>query len=289
MKKPKQNILYLILAASFLLSTGCTDEPSVLPVAEGAPLTVTAEIGTTDYSSTRAVALNSYDRSDFIAGDRINVACSRNDVQLASSGYTLNTAAGAWEVTTGSSGLGFLPATTCRASFPVAYDGIRTDQSTADGSAFLRSNYLLTPEVSVSGAEVNFTGDDAFGHENVKLTLKFQGSGSVSLPAFSRIILQASGLRTGGATTVETIYPFRPDTSQHSWCAVIYPRSADTDITVTVIDEYSVTYKVVLRCGMQKSTSYTYTLKFRNDILVPVGDAEIKRWDLKVRHTGGFD
>ena len=58
---------------------------------------------------------------------------------------------------------------------------------------------------------------------------------------------------------------------------------------MTVIDEYSVTYKVVLRCGMQKSTSYTYTLKFRNDILVPVGDAEIKRWDLKVRHTGGFD
>ena len=86
MKKPKQNILYLILAASFLLSTGCTDEPSVLPVVEGTPLTVTAEIGTTDYSSTRAVALNSYDRSDFIAGDRINVACSRNDVQLASSG-----------------------------------------------------------------------------------------------------------------------------------------------------------------------------------------------------------
>lgn len=71
MKKPKQNILYLILAASFLLSTGCTDEPSVLPVVEGTPLTVTAEIGTTDYSSTRAVALNSYDRSDFIAGDRI--------------------------------------------------------------------------------------------------------------------------------------------------------------------------------------------------------------------------
>lgn len=66
------------------------------------------------------------------------------------------------------------------------------------------------------------------------------------------------------------------------------PRAADTDITVTVMDEYSVTYKVVLRCAMQKSTSYTYTLKLRNDILVPVGNAEIEAWDLKVRYTGGF-
>lgn len=289
MTKLKQYILHFILVASFLAVVSCTDEQSVLPVAEGTPLTVTAEIGTRDSPSTRAVALNSYDRSDFIAGDGINVVCSRNGVQLASSGYTLNAAATAWAVTTGSPGLGFLPATTCRASFPVAYDGIRADQSAADGSAFLRSNYLLTPEVSVSGAEVNFTGDNAFGHGNVKLTLKFQGSGGVSLPAFSSITLQASGLRTGDATKVETIYPFRPDTGQHSWCAVIYPRAADTDITVTVMDEYSVTYKVVLRCAMQKSTSYTYTLKLRNDILVPVGNAEIEAWDLKVRHTGGFD
>ena len=127
MTKLKQYILHFILVASFLAVVSCTDEQSVLPVAEGTPLTVTAEIGTTDSPSTRAVALNSYDRSDFIAGDGINVVCSRNGVQLASSGYTLNAAATAWAVTTGSPGLGFLPATTCRASFPVAYDGIRAD------------------------------------------------------------------------------------------------------------------------------------------------------------------
>ena len=250
---------------------------------------MTAEIGTTDSPSTRAVALNSYDRSDFIAGDGINVVCSRNGVQLASSGYTLNAAATAWAVTTGSPGLGF-PA---RHHLPRLLSGSLRwypCRSVRCGWKCFSTEQLSSYSGSFCfGAEVNFTGDNAFGHGNVKLTLKFQGSGGVSLPAFSSITLQASGLRTGDATKVETIYPFRPDTGQHSWCAVIYPRAADTDITVTVMDEYSVTYKVVLRCAMQKSTSYTYTLKLRNDILVPVGNAEIEAWDLKVRHTGGFD
>lgn len=43
MTKLKQYILHFILVASFLAVVSCTDEQSVLPVAEGTPLTVTAE------------------------------------------------------------------------------------------------------------------------------------------------------------------------------------------------------------------------------------------------------
>ncbi len=278
------------IALAFLLPlAGCGEELSVSPVAEGTPLTIMAEIGTSSSAVTRAeVVPNLYDRSAFVAGDQINVVCSRNGVQLASSGYTLNSAATAWQVASGSSGLGFLPAIVCRASFPIAYEGISADQQAADGSAFLKSNYLLTPQIPVSGAEVNFTGDNAFGHENAKLALKFLGSGGASLPAFSRITLQATGLRTGGGAS-ETILPFRPAANEYTWCAVIYPRNQATDITVSVTDANNVTYTAKISCGMQKASSYTYTLQLRNDILVPVGAAEIEDWALSVRHNGSFD
>lgn len=290
MKKLKLNISPCIVIAILLLAVSCSDNLLISPLAEGTPLTITAEIGSPAFPGTRvAVASNSYDRSGFMASDQINVVCSRGGVQLASSGYTLNASATAWEVASGSSGLGFLPATVCRASFPIAYDGILADQQSADGSSFLKSNYLLTPEVPISGAEVSFTGDNSFKHENAKLTLKFQGAGGVALPAFTRITVQATGLQTGGTGT-ESITPFRPDPAVHTWCAVVYPRAQqDTEITITVIDRYSVTYKTNILCNLAKATSYTYTLQIRNDILVPVGGAEIKDWELEVRHSEGFD
>lgn len=286
----KLNLSSCTTIALLLLAASCSDEQLTPSVVEGTPLTITAEIGTTASPATRvAVASNSYDRSQFIAADQINVVCSRSGVQLASSGYTLNSSATAWTVVPGSNGLGFLPATVCRASFPVAYDAILADQQAADGSSFLKSNYLLTPEVSVTGAEVSFTGTGAFKHEHAKLTLKFQGSGGVALPAFTRVTMQAPGLRTGASGT-ESIIPFRPDTGEYTWCAVVYPKSQHAPgITITVVDENSVTYKATILCDLTKATSYTYTLQLRNDILVPVGSAEIEDWTLEVRQSGAFD
>ncbi|RHE89522.1 fimbrillin family protein [Bacteroides intestinalis] len=288
MKKQILNILPYIASGFLLLASGCTDEQSAIPVASGTPLTITAEIGTSASPSSTdrlgdAAPANDYDLSTFRTGDQISVTCTRNSALLASSGYTLN-AAGSWKALTGSE-LGFLPAVTYRASFPVGYDGIQASQEKK--ADFLKSNYLRTPEVPVSGAEVKFTDTNAFNHENAKLTLKFTGVNT--LPVFSRMTVQAIGLRTGSSTATESINMLRPVDSEYIWCAVIYPRAKNTEISITITDAYGLTYKATVKCGMAKGTSYTYTLNLQNNILVPVGQAEIKDWTVSSRHNGDFD
>lgn len=288
MKKQILNILPYIASGFLLLASGCTDEQSGIPVASGTPLTITAEIGTSASPSSTdrlgdAASANDYDLSTFRTDDQINVTCTRNSVLLASSGYTLN-AAGNWKAPAGSE-LGFLPAVMYRASFPVGYDGIQASQEKK--TDFLKSNYLRTPEVPVSGAEVKFAGDNAFNHENAKLTLKFTGVNK--LPVFSRMTVQAIGLRTGSSTATESINMLRPVDSEYIWCAVIYPRAKNTEISITITDAYGLTYKATVKCDMAKGTSYTYTLKLQNNILVPVGQAEIKDWTVSSRHNGDFD
>lgn len=153
-------------------------------------------------------------------------------------------------------------------------------------SGFLKSNYLRTPSVPVTGAELNFTGNNAFEHVNAKLTLKFEGKNS--LPVFRQLTVQAAGLRTGTATT-ENISMLRPVANEYTWCAVINPKNAATAITITVTDANNVTYTTTVSCGMAPNTSYTYTLTLKNNILVPVGNAEIKPWQVESRHNGDFD
>lgn len=288
MKKHTLNILPCIASGFLLLASGCTDEQSGIPVASGTPLTITAEIGTSASPSSadrlgNVASSNDYDLSTFRTNDQINVTCTRNSTLLASSAYTLN-GDGSWKAPVGSE-LGFLPAVAYRASFPVGYDGILANQEKK--ADFLKSNYLRTPEVPVSGAEVKFTGANAFDHENAKLTLTFTGVNT--LPAFSRMTVQATGLRTGSNTATESINMLRPVDSEYTWCAVIYPRTTDTEIAIAVTDTYGITYKATVRCGMAKGTSYTYTLKLQNNILVPVGQAEIKDWTVSSRHNGNFD
>ena len=288
MKKQILNILPYIASGFLLLASGCTDEQSGIPVASGTPLTIIAEIGTSASPSSTdrlgdAASANDYDLSTFRTGDQISVTCTRNSALLASSGYILN-AAGNWKAPAGSE-LGFLPAVTYRASFPVGYDGIQASQEKK--ADFLKSNYLCTPEVPVSGAEVKFAGDNAFNHENAKLTLKFTGVNT--LPVFSRMTVQAIGLRTGSSTATESINMLRPVDSEYIWCAVIYPRAKNTEISITITDAYGLTYKATVKCDMAKGTSYTYTLNLQNNILVPVGQAEIKDWTVSSRHNGDFD
>lgn len=287
MKKQILNILPYIASGFLLLAFGCTDEQSGIPVVSGTPLIITAEIGTSAYPSSTdrlgdAAPANDYDLSAFRTNDQISVTCTRNSTLLASSGYTLD-AEGSWKASVGSE-LGFLPAVMYCASFPIGYDGIQANQEKP--ADFLKSNYLRTPEVPVSGAEVNFTGSNAFMHENAKLTLKFTGANA--LPAFSRMTVQATGLRTGDNVT-QSINMLRPVPSEYIWCAVINPRATNTAITITVTDTYSITYKATVQCAMAKGTSYTYTLKLQNNILVPVGQAEIKDWTVSGRHNGNFD
>ena len=269
-------------------SGGSTDMP---PVLENTPLAISAEIEgeRLDASATRAeggipASDNAYDRSTFVDGDKINVLCTRSGTTLASAGYTWASATSTWAVADGSTGLGFLPAITCRAEFPVNYDGILADQSTP--AAFLKSNFLKSSEVAVSGAEIRFIGDDALMHQHARLTLNFEGKND--LPAFSQMTVEGTGFRTGG-TASERINMLRPLDGAYSWCAVIHPRSASTAITVTVTDGNNVTYRVLLNlASVEQNNNYIYTLSLNNNVLVPVGQ-EIKPWAIITRYTGNFE
>ena len=128
--------------------------------------------------------------------------------------------------------MGFLPAVMYRASFPVGYDGIQASQEKK--ADFLKSNYLRTPEVPVSGAEVKFTGDNAFNDGNAKRTLKVTGVDI--LHGISQMTIQAIGLRTGSSTAIESINMLRPVDSEYIWCTVIYPRAKNTEISITITD-----------------------------------------------------
>lgn len=266
----------------------CSGEQLEVPaVPENTPLAIFAEIDGegTEVSSTRAAATpdasNAYDRSTFVAGDKINVVCTRSGTRLASAGYALGDG-GSWTVTDGTA-LGFLPAITCRAEFPVNYDNIMEDQSSA--AAFLKSNLLSTREVNVSGAEVRFTGADALMHKHARLTITFEGKNA--LPNFNQMKVEGTGLRTGSSAT-ERIRLLRPLANENTYCAVIFPRTAGTQIEVTVADVNNVTYTVKLTlASVEPNNNYIYTLTLQNNVLVPVGD-EIKPWNVQNRYTGDF-
>lgn len=268
-------------------NTQTPDTP--MPPVLGTRLTILAEIagGESTAPATRDVASppasNAYDRSTFIADDKINVTCFRDDNGFASAGYKLEDG-GKWVAIDTGKELGFLPAITCQAVFPVGYSSIIQDQSKPEN--FLNSNLMRTPKVKVESATVSFTGDNVFQHLNARLTLNFKGKNA--LPAFSQLNVEGTGLRTGGATT-ESITLLRPAADKYTWCAVISPRTGGTTINVSVTDENGVTYKATLTLAtVVANNHYTFTLELQNDILVPVG-GEITDWIPDVRYTGKFD
>jgi hypothetical protein len=71
---------------------------------------------------------------------------------------------------------------TYQASYPIEYSGIRADQRKADGEDYRLSNLLETPEKVTIGRDgtLSFTGESAFVHKGVKLTLKFSGKNTLS-------------------------------------------------------------------------------------------------------------
>lgn len=296
----KTDRLYQTVLGCLLLTAGCSDNALIPSLPEGTPLTVSAAIcasGEGRESETRAVAAdNGYDRSTFAAGDKIRIIRSRNGSSSTPVDYTLNSASsgnstGEWKPSVTGTGTELLveSGATYQASYPIEYSGIRADQRKAGGEDYRLSNLLETPEKVAIGRDgtLSFTGESAFVHKGVKLTLKFSGKHTLSKD-FTSMTVTGKGLYSGGASKDETVYLYHPggtDKEQYTWHGIIAPLTSQQSIQVSVTDANGVVYDITLICARAANSHYTYTLTLKNDVLVPTGQ-EIKEWQSGDSHTG---
>ena len=297
----KTDRLYQMVLGCLLLTAGCSDNALTPSLPEGTPLTVSAAIcasGEGRESETRvAVAAdNGYDRSTFAVGDKIRIIRSRNGSSSTPVDYTLNSASsgsstGEWKPSVTGTGTELLveSGATYQASYPIEYSGIRADQRKAGGEDYRLSNLLETPEKVAIGRDgtLSFTGESAFVHKGVKLTLKFSGKNTLSKD-FTSMTVTGKGLYSGGASKDETVYLYHPggtDKEQYTWHGIIAPLTSQQSIQVSVTDANGVVYDITLICARAANSHYTYTLTLKNDVLVPTGQ-EIKEWQSGDSHTG---
>lgn len=215
----KTDRLYQTVLGCLLLTAGCSDNALIPSLPEGTPLTVSAAICASGEgresetraavaAGTRAVAAdNGYDRSTFAAGDKIRIIRSRNGSSSTPVDYTLNSASsgnstGEWKPSVTGTGTELLveSGATYQASYPIEYSGIRADQRKAGGEDYRLSNLLETPEKVAIGRDgtLSFTGESAFVHKGVKLTLKFSGKNTLSKD-FTSMTVTGNGLYSGEA------------------------------------------------------------------------------------------
>lgn len=297
----KTDRLYQTVLGCLLLTAGCSDNALTPSLPEGTPLMVSAAIcasGEGRESETRAAvaADNGYDRSTFAVGDKIRIIRSRNGSSSTPVDYTLNSASsgsstGEWKPSVTGTGTELLveSGATYQASYPIEYSGIRADQRKAGGEDYRLSNLLETPEKVTIGRDgtLSFTGENAFVHKGVKLTLKFSGKHILSKD-FTSMTVTGKGLYSGGASKDETVYLYHPggtDKEQYTWHGIIAPLTSQQSIQVSVTDANGVVYDITLICARAANSHYTYTLTLKNDVLVPTGQ-EIKEWQSGDSHTG---
>lgn len=299
MKTVNLQIRTVRLAGLFCLLlawTACSDETVIDPPGEDTPIMIRAEISTSD-ADTRADGrettetvtddpANVYDRSSFIANDKIRVTRTNPS---DSKDYLLGADGKTWAV------VGTVPLTlrigaNYEATFPHDYKNIQKDQSTQ--ANYLASNLLKSPAATSSSGELNFTGNKAFLHQNTKITLVFTGKagadadGAALTGTFSDFTITGTGLYTGG-TSPEHMSFYRPKTNVATWHGIVYPKKASTEISLALTYD-NVKYSATIKCPMEAGKHYQYDLKIENDILVPNG-MTIENWQSGDSYTGGFD
>ncbi len=298
MKTVNLQIRTVRLAGLFCLLlawTACSDETVIDPPGEDTPIMIRAEISTSD-ADTRADGrettetvtddpANVYDRSSFIANDKIRVTRTNPS---DSKDYLLG-ADGKWAVV-GTAPLTLRIGANYEAAFPHDYKSIQKDQSTQ--ANYLASNLLKSPAATSSSGELNFTGNNAFLHQNTKITLVFTGKagadadGAALTGTFSDFTITGTGLYTGG-TSPEHMSFYRPKTNVATWHGIVYPKKASTEISLALTYD-NVKYSAMIKCPMEAGKHYQYDLKIENDILVPNG-MTIENWQSGDSYTGGFD
>lgn len=302
MKTVNLQIRTVRLAGLFCLLlawTACSDEMAIDPPAEDTPIMIRAEISTSDADTradgretTETVAddpANAYDRSSFIAGDKIRVTRTNPS---DSKDYQLR-ADGKWAVV-GTAPLTLRIGANYEATFPHDYKNIQQNQSTQ--ANYLASNLLKSPAATSSSGELNFTGNNAFLHQNTKITLVFTGKagadadGAALTGTFSDFTITGTGLYTGG-TSPEHMSFYRPKTNVATWHGIVYPKkgtgTTGTDISLALTYD-NVKYSATIKCPMVAGKHYQYDLKIEDDILVPDG-MKIENWQSGDSYTGGFD
>lgn len=274
-----RKILSACICSLLLAWTSCSDEAVINGPAEGEiPITIQAEISapeSTTRTETAEKAANDYDRSSFMAGDVIRVTRTTSAKTSTYAKYQL-AAGGKWEPQGIPTSLRI--GATYQATFPENYNSIANDQSAKEN--YLASNLLKTPDLASSTGELNFTGENAFVHQNTKITLVFSGAaGAASLSGnFSNFTISGNGLYSGG-NTEETMYFYRPGGIGFTWCGIVYPKNAITEVTpasteISLSLTYDqVNYKAKISCPMVAGKHYKYSLTIQNDILVPEGMA----------------
>lgn len=280
----------------FLAWTACSNEAVVDdPSGEGIPVTIRAEINTSG-DETRADAAtvdpaNEYDRSSFVKGDVIRVA--RTVVNPDFKDYILGEDGKTWSVQGGTQ-LSLRIGANYGATYPSTYSSIASNQTTKDD--YLASNLLKTPVGTSSSGELAFTGSNAFVHQNTKITLEFSGDGgnaTLAMDKFSDFTISATGLRTGASATEQMTF-YRPSNQAAIWHGIVYPNKNSTvqssvNTVISLVLKYdNVKYSADINCPMIAGKHYNYSLKIRNDVLVPDG-MTIDKWTDNDVRTGDFD
>lgn len=277
--------LFVLLAAA----TACTEDMATsgaVPMEEGTPLRILASI---DGTVTRtAPDADIYDRRSFVVNDVIRIACtsggSTSNVDYQLTAVTMGDAQ--WTAVGGGSGFAYQSAATYAAFYPADYNGILTDQSTAEG--FRMSNRLGTEaDVKTTNVQLNLT----LKHSNSKVTLNLEGNITALFPTLS---LKGTGIRTGGFVE-ESVRPLRLDDTANSWCAILLPpssgsRTIDLTLSYTGTDsegEYTITYTGSVACECVANTHYTYKLTVENDKLI-LRESGIEGWTDAGDDEGGY-
>ena len=280
----EKNKQWLSLLVGISLLTGlvaCTGETMLSPSGEGKPVIVNAEINSDQPVTeiTRAqIEENTYDRSTFIASDKIRITRTTLANRSEAADYQLDED-GQWTST--STPLTLLAGASYQAVYPAGYDAVIIyDQSSVDN--YIKSNRLVSAIIKAPQTEkLGFT----FEHQNTKLTLVFAPKVASSLPADFSFQVSGAGLQTGG-TTSEFIKLYHP--GDKTWCGIVHPKESGTTAITITLTYNGVNYSSTINCALAAKTHYQYTLSLRDDILVPEANG-ILGWTDDFNYTGPID